>query len=983
MADMKLTGNKIMAVMTCFMYCFLIAVTAGNAADGSIELRGPIYEDRIGGEDLANLDLPLEINGSNFAAFFFDIDKDVSTEQLFILPKGKNNEATEGRKIPAEALGYKTTIEKVDFEYDGGGWTKNGAEVFDYPVLGFFAEPYVPINASRPDKLARLLIDDNEIYILRTGKTLELGNGYVLEAKQIDVDGEKVWLEFSKDGEFIDDKTIEINYNETRNNWEVELDDIEGEDNVTVFRVHVEQVFRGAVDSLVQVDGLWLIDYKNAISIDEDDEFGNLKVVNISDNCLSFLSNRDITLEKGDIEEIGNGLKFRVANDSVLRFYVIKEFTEPGTYEIRGETVEGGEAIGFKWNSTNFAGFLYYPDEKVMTESLQILSANVSASSIDIDKDQLVYSTSIEYVDFAYDGGDWIGNEGNVVDSYPILGLFGEKFIPIDPDRSDRLAKLLVDNNEKYTLKTGEKLCLGEGYFLEARHVDVEGHKVRLEFKKDNEYIYSEIIDLSTGGAGNWIVDLSLGQNGNWIPDLDNVEEDDTVVLRVHVNQVFQSAEDSFVQIQGLWLIDLDYVFTIENGDKYGELEVTVKDDTIEFKNYSPITLEKESTSKIASDLAFKVANNDDEFMRFYPFIKRVIEDETYLIKASYPHSRTPIFEEGKPAEFSIRTGVPCSIEWEVDGKSVKAENLVLHSFYEALFPEGTYHVNVTAEKEGVKEKKSWELKIRGETKPRTGIKKLEFHGPVYEDPTGGEDLRNILNGAAIEMNGSNSIALFHTFREGVSTEQIFILPNGKNNESTEGRTISEEALEYKTTIKRIGYESEEEGWTEVGTEVPGYPILGFFAEPYVPINANRPDKLARLLIDSDEKYTLRSGDVLELGENYSLKVGKIDLEEEKVWLEFAKEGQYIREGIIETSAEATAKEKTWDVILDGIEGEDNVTALRVHIDEIFHDCTGNIIQIKGIWSIDFQDIFTIKAGEEFGKFEVAEIHEGSGSEQP
>ena len=50
----------------------------------------------------------------------------------------------------------------------------------------------------------------------------------------------------------------------------------QGEDDVHVLKVHVNQVFQGAVDSIAQIDGLWLIDYANAIKISTSDEFGNL-----------------------------------------------------------------------------------------------------------------------------------------------------------------------------------------------------------------------------------------------------------------------------------------------------------------------------------------------------------------------------------------------------------------------------------------------------------------------------------------------------------------------------------------------------------------------------------------------------------------------------------------------------------------------------------------------------------------------------------
>ena len=103
---------------------------------------------------------------------------------------------------------YETTIKNVDYEYYNAdaGWDQ-------YPVIGFFAEEYIPIKANRADKLAKLVLDSDDKYTIRTGETLDLGEGYTLEAKQVDVDGEKVWLEFSKDGEYVDDEIISVDGN--------------------------------------------------------------------------------------------------------------------------------------------------------------------------------------------------------------------------------------------------------------------------------------------------------------------------------------------------------------------------------------------------------------------------------------------------------------------------------------------------------------------------------------------------------------------------------------------------------------------------------------------------------------------------------------------------------------------------------------------------------------------------------------------------
>ncbi|AKB28953.1 hypothetical protein MSSIT_2234 [Methanosarcina siciliae T4/M] len=62
-------------------------------------------------------------------------------------------------------------------------------------MIGFGAQKFIPLKPDRADKLAMLVLDSDDKYTLRTGEILDLGEGYILEAKQVDVDGEKVWLE--------------------------------------------------------------------------------------------------------------------------------------------------------------------------------------------------------------------------------------------------------------------------------------------------------------------------------------------------------------------------------------------------------------------------------------------------------------------------------------------------------------------------------------------------------------------------------------------------------------------------------------------------------------------------------------------------------------------------------------------------------------------------------------------------------------------
>ena len=112
-------------------------------------------------------------------------------------------------------------------------------------------------------------------------RQLDLGQGYAIEAKQVDVDGEKVWLEFTKDGEFVDDEIISTDSDATTPGTS-NLMTSRTKTMFVVLKVHVNQVFQGAVDSIAQIEGLWLIDYANAMKIESDDEFGELNDVSIN-----------------------------------------------------------------------------------------------------------------------------------------------------------------------------------------------------------------------------------------------------------------------------------------------------------------------------------------------------------------------------------------------------------------------------------------------------------------------------------------------------------------------------------------------------------------------------------------------------------------------------------------------------------------------------------------------------------------------------
>ncbi len=618
--------KRFAAVTLAALMLLTVFASAASAAD-SVEIRGPVFN----GSDIQSIvGDGITIDATQFAAFYYDINDNVTTETLSIKKVTGNN----GNVIGEGGLAYSTTIQKVAYEYDKpeAGWS-------NYSVIGFFADKYIPLKPAKADKLAKLILDSNDKYTVRTGEKLDLGSGYAIEAKQVDVDGKKVWLEFSKDGEFVDDEIIEVGSgNSASNTWNVELDDIQGEDDVVVLKLHVNQVFQGAVDSIAQIEGLWLIDYANAMTIESDDEFGELNKVSINGATLNITNEDTFTLTRDSTNEIYNGMAFKVADtpSNELRFYVMKEITEPGTYEVRGQVASGtGNMV---WDATNFAGFYYDLNDDISTESLSVSGIN-NGNVIPVGG--LVYNTQIKQVAYQYDkpGAGW--------DKYPVIGFFAEQYIPLKPAKADKLAKLILDSNDKYTVRTGEKLDLGSGYAIEAKQVDVDGKKVWLEFSKDGEFVDDEIIEVGSGNSAS----------NTWNVELDDIQgEDDVVVLKLHVNQVFQGAVDSIAQIEGLWLIDYANAMTIESDDEFGELnKVSISGDTLKISNDDTFTLTRDSDQEIGQGMFFKIADTPATELRYYPFVERTIGGNETTETPSEGNVSTP--SEGNVSEGNVSEG--------------------------------------------------------------------------------------------------------------------------------------------------------------------------------------------------------------------------------------------------------------------------------------------------------------------------------------
>ena len=596
--------SKFAAVTIATLMLMAVFVSAASAATSvnTVEIRSPVFS----GDDLS--DITVDFDYTEFAGFYYEIDDDIGSEAMSI----DNTKVDDPRTITDGGLIYTTVIQQVGYEFDE--WVAND----QYPKMGFLAQEYVPVN-DKPDVLSKLLLDSDDKYTLRVGQTLDLGEGYTLTPKQIDVEGDKVWLELSKDGEYLDDEVITVTDSDVDNStWDYEEDDVGGEDDVVIMRAHVNEVFQGQVDSLAVIEGLWLIS-NEPMEIAGDDEFDELEVTNVGTNSLTLANKDDITLSADDEFVIAGDISIKTADSDDVRFYFMKVITEPGTHEVRSSVAEGDADFDY----SSFAGFYYDLNDNLYSEELSI-DSDLSSDERTIEENDLTYTTTLQYVDYEFD--EWVAN-----DQYPKMGFLAEEYVPVN-DKPDVLSKLLLDNDDKYTLRVGQTLDLGEGYTLTPKQIDVEGDKVWLELSKDGEYLDDEVITVTDSDV----------DNSTWDYEEDDVGgEDDVVIMRAHVNEVFQGQVDSLAVIEGLWLISNEPM-EIAGDDEFDELEVTnVGTNSLTLQNTDDITLSADDDLLLAGNMNIKVADSDD--LRYYLYAEYTIGNVTEPTEPVTPGEETPV----------------------------------------------------------------------------------------------------------------------------------------------------------------------------------------------------------------------------------------------------------------------------------------------------------------------------------------------------
>ncbi len=638
---------KKVTAITLTAFVLLLASAMAVSAVDKVEIRGPVAEVVDGAV--------YTWGPQQFAGFYYDIDDNIGQESITLTITGDALDEPEG-------VVYETTAQQDEFEYEEWGkfWT-----------IGFFADEYfaayvegdaedaylfddsTDTNLMVDEQLSKVLYNDDDERTFTTGTPLKLKEDYELAIEAIDLDGNKVYVQLMKNGEVVDSAVVEPSKDGatikdktyTYKKW---LGDTE---KIVVIAVHFKNAFRGADTDLATVDGIWQIS-DTITDVEEDTEYDKMTIQSVNaDTKTITMDNEDnkITLNKNKDQLLMENIRIKTADqdftaEDPLRFYLYKEITEPGTYEIRG-TVNNVTDGTVEWNVSSFAGFYFDIDDNLGTEKIIM---TITGDALE-EPEGVIYETTAQQNDFDYEEWGFYWTIGFLADEYFAAYVEDGEEAYLAEDSTDtnlmvdeQLSKVLIDDDEEMTFTTGTPLELEEDYELAIQAIDLDGNKVYVQLMKNGEVVDSAVVEPSKDGAT--IKDKTYTYK-KWLGDTEKI-----VVIAVHFKNAFRGADQDLATVDGIWQIS-DTVTDVEEDTEYDKMTIqSVNADTMTItmdNEDNKITLNKNKDQILMENVRIKTADQDDTPLRFYIYKEATIEAEEEEEPAPEPVAAPePVVEE-------------------------------------------------------------------------------------------------------------------------------------------------------------------------------------------------------------------------------------------------------------------------------------------------------------------------------------------------
>jgi S-layer protein (TIGR01567 family) len=343
---------KKLAAITLTSMMLLLATAMVVGAVPSVEIRGAVAGTVNGQSNLAGDSFSWD--PQTFAGFYYDIKKDLGNEKLTFTLTGEGDVKNKLSGDDPRGINYVTSTQNKAFERDLWG---------SYKVIGFQAERYfagynqgnteedgsnifyketTDKNSLTSEQLEKILMDKKDEMTVTSGTPLKLEEGYELAIKAIDIDGNKVYLELSKDGQVVDSKVVspsKDNANQLDKTYYYKNPKVGEQTKLVTIGVHFKNAFRGADTNLASIDGIWQIS-ATPTEVKADTQYGKMTIKTVTADSIT-MNNKDnaITLSKNKDTELMPGVNIKTADNDTLRFYIYKPVTIEGTAAPAAETV--------------------------------------------------------------------------------------------------------------------------------------------------------------------------------------------------------------------------------------------------------------------------------------------------------------------------------------------------------------------------------------------------------------------------------------------------------------------------------------------------------------------------------------------------------------------------------------------------------------------------------------------------------------------
>jgi S-layer protein (TIGR01567 family) len=293
-------------------------------------------------------------DNSTFSGFYYDINKNLGTEQLTFRLTNKNSTSatlSDQEINGTRGIVYTTTAQNKDFEFKPWG---------QYKVIGFLGDRYFAAytdtvtlgmkdanesvallydisrnrNLMTNEQISKVLMDDNEEKAMTIDSPLKLGEGYQLAIKNVNAKGDKAYVELFKNGEIVDSKIVQPSIENAKMSdktyyYKVDLGDTR---EIVQIAVHFKNITRSAGKDKLIVDGIFQIS-DSPVSVIAGQPYGQMFVNEVDPIALTIkMDNKywKIVLRKNkDTMLMGNisiyaADQIEISNAYPLRYYIYK-----------------------------------------------------------------------------------------------------------------------------------------------------------------------------------------------------------------------------------------------------------------------------------------------------------------------------------------------------------------------------------------------------------------------------------------------------------------------------------------------------------------------------------------------------------------------------------------------------------------------------------------------------------------------------------